>query len=113
MITPDSLVTMINRGKAPVPGKGSTDVTVKTSTTPDTASKPPRISRGYDGMDIFKVNMHHPDKVLDDAEDVTMLRNRALHGVWVKATGKKTGCCKTGTTRRDSTGSSSAQPSRN
>jgi hypothetical protein len=29
------------------------------------------------------------NKVLDDAEDVTMLRNRALHGVWVKAPGKK------------------------
>ena len=81
LITPETLVMMINRGKAPPTtlSRETSHATNPTPTiskeTPQTTSPPPvpppvstsstkvpRISQEYEGLDVFKVAVHDPQK---------------------------------------------------
>jgi len=93
MITPETLVMMINRGKAPAttlaketpqPNNPTTRQSKETpqqinpppvpSPESTSSTKAPWISQGYEGLDIFKVAVHDPEKD-GDLISMVLMRN--------------------------------------
>jgi len=60
MVTRESLVEMIRRGRAKVPSETTPASTPTSSVGNSEAATPPRIDRHYEGADTFHVEMHDP-----------------------------------------------------
>lgn len=75
MVTPESVASMVSSGKAkPEAGKGTPASTPAANTTSGKpAAKAPRVDRHYEGMDVFHVEMHDPDR---DKLMLTLVLNR-------------------------------------
>jgi hypothetical protein len=71
MVTPEGVATMVNSGKAKPPAMAATPFP-KTEPSGD-PDKRPRIERHYDGLGVFKVEMHDPQT---DATTLTLVLNR-------------------------------------